>query len=86
MQARDQYYSCIEKLGLEFSAEDSSVKNAEACRKYRESFESVCLPSWVDHFDKGKEAENSLYHTLASKIQGSQHSAQGALQGKDQRG
>lgn len=44
VQARDKFYECIEKQGLQFSLE---LPLPKGCLKAREAFKSSCRESWV---------------------------------------
>lgn len=41
-EARDQFWECMRKSG----------EDANKCKVTRESFQSLCPATWVDHFDR----------------------------------
>ena len=40
--ARDELWSCMDKLGVD----------SEKCKQYRDNYENLCPASWVIHFDR----------------------------------
>jgi cytochrome c oxidase assembly factor 6 len=43
---RDAYFACLDQ-----------GKGAEECKQLRDVYESVCLPSWVKHFEQSRNYE-----------------------------
>lgn len=83
IQARDDYYSCLDSKGVELVANDPVP---EVCAKQREDFEASCKASWVKHFDATRDRELGVLRTLKSNINASEKTSVGTLSGKDQRG
>ncbi|GAX75064.1 hypothetical protein CEUSTIGMA_g2508.t1 [Chlamydomonas eustigma] len=80
-RARDNFYKCVEDLGIDFKP-GSPVPSQ--CKVLRQTFENSCLSSWVEHFDQQREAEARKSKFLHRVINSKKEELAGGLTGKPQ--
>lgn len=80
MQARDEFYQCVEKESVTFTV--GAVP--ERCTNLRRAYEQTCRPSWVHHFDLTHDKQLRLVQTLRANINESAAVATGGLAGQAQ--